>query len=114
MRPDLDRHRRRRGGHPLHLHHDLHRRRPAGDVRLHRADGEHQREKGKHAKAAKHQRHHKQPVATTPPPTTPTITVTASPNPIVETTGGNGIQAQATLNIVKSDDDGGTSGPPRE
>jgi hypothetical protein len=37
-------------------------------------------------KAPKHHgRHHRQPVATTPPPTAPTMTVTANPNPLVET-----------------------------
>jgi uncharacterized repeat protein (TIGR01451 family) len=42
---------------------------------------------------------------------TPSMSVTASPNPLVET--GSGTQSgQATLNVVKSDDQGGTSGPP--
>ena len=70
--------------------------------------------KGKKAakKAAKQAARHQKPVTGAPPATSPSMTVVASPNPIVETTGGNGIQAQATLNIVKSDEDGGTSGPP--
>ncbi len=62
-------------------------------------------------KAAKKAAH--KPVTGAPPITPPGMTVVASPNPIVETTGGTGNSApQATLNIVKSDADGGTSGPP--
>ena len=70
--------------------------------------------KGKKAakKAAKQAAKHK-PVTGAPPVNTPPMTVVASPNPIVETTGGTGSSAPpATLNIVKSDADGGTSGPP--
>jgi uncharacterized repeat protein (TIGR01451 family) len=41
------------------------------------------------------------------------MTVVADPNPVVETSGSNGIQSsQATLNIVKSDSVGGSSLPP--
>jgi uncharacterized repeat protein (TIGR01451 family) len=64
-------------------------------------------------KAAKKAARHHQPVTGAPPVDAPGITVAASPNPVVETSGSNGSQiTPATLNIVKSDADGGTSGPP--
>ena len=69
--------------------------------------------KGKKAakKAAKQAAHH-QPVTGAPPVTTPGMTVVASANPIVETSGSNGTpNYPATLNIVKSDEDGGSSLP---
>jgi uncharacterized repeat protein (TIGR01451 family) len=64
-------------------------------------------------KAAKRRRHHKGPGGggSGTGGTDPAMTVTASPNALVET--GSGTQSgQATLNVVKSDDQGGTSGPP--
>jgi len=64
-------------------------------------------------KAAKHHRHHKGSGGggSGSGGSAPAMTVTASPNALVET--GSGTQSgQATLNVVKSDDQGGTSGPP--
>jgi uncharacterized repeat protein (TIGR01451 family) len=63
------------------------------------------------APAPKSRRRHHRPKGTAPAPTPPLMTVTASPNPVVETGG----EESATLNIVKSDDAiplSGTSGPP--
>jgi len=64
-------------------------------------------------KAAKRHRHHKGSGGggSGTGGTNPAMTVTASPNALVET--GSGTQSgEATLNVVKSDDQGGTSGPP--
>jgi uncharacterized repeat protein (TIGR01451 family) len=72
------------------------------------------KKKAKKAAQKQARRNRRKPVTGAPPVTTPPLTVVASPNPVVETTGGTGNQASlpATLNIVKSDEDGGTSGPP--
>ena len=64
------------------------------------------------ARAARKAAHHPKPGTGGAPVTTPDMAVVASPNPYVETSGSNGTQGSATLNIVKSDADGGTSGPP--
>ena len=69
--------------------------------------------KGKKTAKQTARRNRRTPVSGAPPVTTPSMTVVASPNPIVETTGGTGSgMAPATLNIVKSDDYGGSSLPP--
>jgi uncharacterized repeat protein (TIGR01451 family) len=63
------------------------------------------------APATKSRRRHHQPTGAAPAPTPPLMTVTASPNPYIETGGAE----PTTLTIVKSDDAfplSGTSGPP--
>jgi hypothetical protein len=65
----------------------------------------------KASKTKHRRRHHRGPTATTPPTVPPAMTVTASPNALVET----GATPEATLNVVKSDDaspEPGTSSPP--
>ena len=72
------------------------------------------KKKAKKAAQQAARRNRRKPVTGAPPVTTPAMTVVADPNPVVGAGPGatNRGAPPATLNIVKSDADGGTSGPP--